>query len=110
MSVLTLGWSHNPLDSVSTTATSRPRREKGLLSRPTFCDRPYDQPCLHFRAGTRVVCRVRLQMRACDEKDRVSPLFEKFYDIRLPEIASQEMVTIQLTNKCGGATTAWLLG
>jgi hypothetical protein len=39
-------------------------------------------------------------MRVSDDKDRVSPMFEKVYGIRVPESASpDEKITIQLNNK-----------
>jgi VWFA-related protein len=100
MSVLALGWSHNPLDiSLDHGDITPVEGKKDSFLVPLSVTVPVNSLVCTSEQGRESVCRVRLQMRVCDEKDRVSPLFEKFYDIRLPENApGEEKVTIRLTN------------
>jgi len=100
MSVLALGWSHNPMNIRLEHGDIKPiAGKKDSFLVPLSVTVPIASLACVSEQASESSCRVRLQMRACDEKDRVSPLFEKSYDIRIPKNASHEMVTLQLTNK-----------
>ncbi len=100
MSVLVLGWSHNPLNIRLEHGDIKPiAGKKDSFLVPLSVTVPITGLVCTSEQARESNCRIRLQMRACDEKDRVSPLFEKSYDIRLPKNASHQEVTLQLTNK-----------
>ena len=101
MSVLALGWSQNPLDVRVDHGDITPvEGKKDSFLVPLSVNVPVNGLVCTSGQARESVCRVRLQMRVCDDKDRVSPLFEKFYDIRLPgDLPSEDEVTIRLTNK-----------
>ena len=101
MSVLALGWSQNPLDVRLGQGDMRAidgKKDSFLV--PISVTIPVTSLVCAPGQEAESLCRIRLQMRVSDEKDRVSPMFEKVYGIRVPESAPpDETVTIQLTNK-----------
>jgi VWFA-related protein len=112
MSVLALGWSHNPLGIRLDHGNIKPvEGKKDSFLVPLTVTVPVTSLVCTSEQARESVCRVRLQMRVCDEKDRVSPMFEKFYDIRLPENAPpDDQVTIRLTNKMRGGKHRLVVG
>ena len=104
MSVLALGWSENPLGI---------RLEHGDIETVVDQHDTYLVPisvtvplaslaCLPGRSGD-TSCRVRLQMRASDDKGRVSGLYEKLYDIRVArDTPPQAQVKLLINNKMRG--------
>jgi VWFA-related protein len=101
MSVLALGWSDNPLEVRLEHGEVKPVvGENDTFLVPLSVTVPLaNLVCIPGQASDSS-CRVRLQMRASDEKNRVSQLYEKLYDIHLTNNAtSQGEVTLLLSNK-----------
>jgi VWFA-related protein len=101
MSVLALGWSQNPLDirlGVESVKTVSGEDDTFLV--PLAVTVPINSLVCIPGQTSDSSCRVRLLMRSSDEKNQVSHLYEKLYDIRLKEGASPDQeVTLVLPNK-----------
>jgi hypothetical protein len=101
MSALALGWSQNPLDVRLGHGVITPiEGKKDNFLVPVSVTIPVTKLVCSPEQEAGSLCRVRLQMRVSDDKDRVSPMFEKVYGIRVHEGTSpDEKITIQLNNK-----------
>ena len=112
MSVLALGWNQNPLDIRVDHGDVGPVEGKGdAFLVPLSVSVPVNLLVCVPDDAREVNCRVRLLMRACDEKDRVSPLYERSYEISFPENTSpKRRVTLQLVNKVRGGDHRFVVG
>jgi VWFA-related protein len=101
MSVLALGWSQNPLSirlGLENVKTVAGEEETFLV--PLSVTVPINSLVCIPGQTSDSSCRVRLLMRSSDEKNRISHLYEKLYDIRLKKGTSpDEEVTLVLPNK-----------
>jgi VWFA-related protein len=112
VSVLVLGWGRNPLEVRLEHGVIEPiAGKKDTFIVPLSVTVPITSLVCITEQSDDSSCRVRLLMRASDEKDRMTRLFEKIYDIRVRKDTSpQEEVTFVLTNKMRGGNHRLAVG